>query len=32
MPYSLRVTEETAIYKILLKASELSAAPCSSEL
>jgi serine protein kinase len=31
VPYSLRVTEETAIYKKLLQGSELSAAPCSPE-
>src|SRR6201996_493386 len=29
VPYSLRVTEETAIYRKLLSASNLSAAPCS---
>src|SRR5262249_11408376 len=31
VPYSLRVTEETAIYKKLLKASELNGSPCSPE-
>src|ERR1700759_432041 len=31
VPYSLRVTEETAIYKKLLKGSELNGSPCSPE-
>ena len=31
VPYCLRVTEETAIYKKLLQASELSSAPCAPE-
>src|ERR1700759_3923598 len=31
VPYSLRVTEETAIYKKLLKGSELNGAQCSPE-